>query len=79
MVDTKHTVIEEIRNTKEYTFNKLKPAKYFIRVVEDSNNNGTWDTGDYTKKQQPESITYYTEEITLKENWEILDININLQ
>ena len=79
LLDTKHTVIEQVKNNKDYTFSYLRPGKYFVRVIDDLNNNGIWDLGDYSKREQPEAVNYYTEEITLKENWEVLDINIHLQ
>ena len=47
-------------------------------VLIDENNNGKWDLGDYHKRQQPERVSYYPDQITLKENWEVLDININI-
>ena len=78
LLDDKYIVKEAIRNNTNYQFNKLKPGKYNIRVIEDENNNGKWDLGDYNKKQQPEGVSYYPDQITLKENWEVLDININI-
>lgn len=78
LLDDQYIVKEAIRNNTNYQFNKLKPGKYNIRVIEDENNNGKWDLGNYHKRQQPERVSYYPDQITLKENWEVLDININI-
>ena len=51
-------------------FRYLKPGKYFARIVEDVNGNGKWDTGNFEKGLQPESLYYYPEEITIRANWD---------
>ena len=56
--------------TYERKFESLPPGKYTIKVIEDLNKNGRWDSGDYYKKLQPERIS--TAELEeLKANWEI--------
>lgn len=52
------------------TFDYLKPDKYKIKLILDSNNNGKWDPGDLYKNIQPESVYYYNEIIKLRSNWE---------
>ena len=69
---------EEALNSAELKIDYLHPGVYKIRVVQDSNKNGKWDTGDYLKHRQPESIFYYPEEINLRANWEMeLDFDIS--
>jgi len=47
------------------TIDYLKPDKYKLKLIYDSNENGIWDTGDYLKKIQPEKVEYFHEpEIT---------------
>ena len=36
------------------TFTYLLPGKYDIRIIDDENGNGRWDTGDYSLHKQPE-------------------------
>jgi len=56
--------------TYERKFEGLPPGNYSVKVVEDLNANGRWDSGDYYKKLQPERIS--TAELEeLKANWEI--------
>ena len=61
-----------IANAKKYqrTFASLPPGNYSVKVIEDLNKNGRWDSGDYDKKLQPEQIATATLE-ELKANWEV--------
>lgn len=47
----------------------LKPARYFISMFDDVNENGKWDTGDYEEKRQAESVWYIKRSWTLKQDW----------
>ena len=53
----------------EFLFEYLDPAKYFIRIIEDVNNNRVWDTGNYLEKLQPERVLYYPTVVTVRANW----------
>ena len=48
-----------LTGTGLYEFKALEPGKYQLRVIEDKNRNGYWDTGNYFKKAAPELIYYY--------------------
>ncbi|MCD6019539.1 MAG: hypothetical protein K0S53_2660 [Bacteroidetes bacterium] len=52
-------------------YKNLFPGNYFIRIVEDANKNGHFDTGDYFSKQQPEIIFVNASPIKLLAGWEI--------
>ena len=54
-----------------YSFELLDPGKYFVRLIEDPNNNKKWDTGSYLGKVQPEKVIYYWKEIDLRANWDM--------
>jgi len=59
-------------------FRFIKPGKYFLRLLEDVNRNGKWDTGDFSEDTQPEQMLYYPEEIEIRANWDQMvpwDIN----
>jgi len=51
-------------------FRYLKPGKYYVRIVEDINYNGKWDTGNLEKGLQPEKLYYYPEEVNIRANWD---------
>lgn len=57
--------------TNFYTLEYLLPGKYQIRMVEDRNGNGRWDTGDYLAKKQPERVLYLEEYLNLRANWDL--------
>ena len=52
-------------------FYYLAPGKYCARLINDTNGNGRWDTGNYAGKRQPESVYYYWQVIELKANFDI--------
>ena len=57
------------KHTCDFYF--LQPnTKYYIRLVNDSNNNGRWDTGDYAGKRQPEEVFYFPKVWEMKANFE---------
>ena len=64
-------VKEERYTTKEtvFTFNTLKPAKFYIRIIEDKNGNGIYDSGNFLEQRQPENVIYYPDLIELNAGW----------
>ena len=77
---TKHPVLqlvqgEEIVNsyplqTLEWSNKFIKPGEYEIRILFDDNNNSKWDTGDYSKKRQPEKAITLKDKLAIKANWD---------
>lgn len=55
---------------KKLIFSNLNVTTYSVRLIEDRNNNGRWDTGDYWAHRQPEPIISKKLE-ALRANWEI--------
>ena len=58
-------------------FNKriesLLPDDYNLKIIEDTNKNGRWDTGDYDTHRQPERI--FRKKIQgLRANWELEEV-----
>jgi len=51
-------------------FPYLKPEKYKIKIILDSNKNGKWDTGYLAEGKQPEEIVYYPKIIKVRSNFE---------
>lgn len=49
----------------------ILPGDFVLKVLEDDNNNGLWDTGQFGKtKKQPEKIRLLGTNITIKADWE---------
>ncbi|MBU1368328.1 MAG: Ig-like domain-containing protein [Bacteroidetes bacterium] len=81
--DTNYNYILQLLSNKEQLLNQrivnksqmlhypyLTLAKYLLKIIQDSNKNGRWDTGDYLKKQQPELVNYFPKEIEIRANWD---------
>jgi len=69
-VDTK-----TIKGNGTVEFSFVKPGKYKLRFIDDSNGNGKWDSGNYLKRIQPERVIYFTDEktkgvINIRANWD---------
>ena len=66
-------VVKEIILTEDQrvSYEYMKPGNYRLKVIYDLNNNGIWDSGDYIYKIQPESVSFFPGEITVRANWDI--------
>lgn len=62
---------KKIYSDQLVTFNYLEPKTYIIKVIEDWNDNGSWDTGNYKLKLQPEAVHYFRKEIKVRSNWDV--------
>lgn len=73
LVDESYRVIRETRLTEKgpIYFDYLLPAKYYVRIIEDQNNNGKWDSGNFLEKRLPEKVIYYPELIEVRANWSL--------
>ena len=48
----------------------LSPGTYHIRILNDRNGNGIWDTGLYENKENAEEVYYFPGKIETRENWD---------
>ena len=62
---------KKIYSDELVTFDYLEPKTYIIKVIEDWNDNGKWDTGNYREKLQPETVHYFRKEIKVRSNWDV--------
>lgn len=56
--------------SKEIIYNYMLPAEYSLFVVDDINENGVWDSGNYFKKLQPEKTIPIKKKLPVKANWD---------
>ena len=73
LIDNSGKVLRQQPVTQEGTadFYFLAPnSKYYIRLFEDRNGNGKWDTGNYSKGLQPEAVYYFPKVWEMKANFE---------
>lgn len=52
-------------------FYYLNPGKYAARLINDTNGNGEWDSGDFAKGLQPEKVYYYPGILEYKALWDV--------
>ena len=48
----------------------LSPSTYHIRIFNDRNGNGIWDTGLYENKESAEEVYYFPGKIETRANWD---------
>ena len=81
MINNDGDIIREFKNVTQnttYNFDYVRPGKYTFRLIEDTNNNDIWDTGNYLKKIKPESVYYFTNELEVRANWDLNEtFNLN--
>ncbi|WP_353138843.1 Ig-like domain-containing domain [Pseudopedobacter sp.] len=53
-----------------FMYNMLPNGKYQVRLIEDINKNGVFDSGNVKRREQPENIWFYDKEIVIRPNWD---------
>ncbi len=79
LMDDKETVYRQsvIHTDTTLNYEYLNPRSYRLKVIEDLNSNGEWDTGNYLKHEQPERVFYYKENLIVRANWDV-DVKWNI-
>ena len=79
LTDENYKVLRSVANTASYSFPRLKPGRYRVRLIVDRNGNGRRDAGNIQKLMQPEDLIYHPGIIKgivpLKANFELMDID----
>ncbi|MFD0977441.1 Ig-like domain-containing protein [Salinimicrobium gaetbulicola] len=52
-------------------FRNVKPGKYFLRLIYDSNANGIWDSGRFLERRQAEKVVYFEDVLDVRANWDV--------
>ncbi len=52
-------------------FRFIENGKYRLRVIYDDDENGKWTPGDFAAGRQPESVSFFPEELEIKSNWDL--------
>lgn len=80
LLDEKYKVVRSVYGTTAYSFGRLRPGLYRVRLIVDANGNRKRDIGNVQKGIQPERIIYNPgmEEggiIRVKQNFELTDVD----
>lgn len=72
VLDSKENVLRQglIPENGKLAFRYIKPGKYFLRILMDRNQNGKWDTGDFSEGKKAEQVLYYPDVIEIRANWD---------
>ena len=74
LINSNGEIIREFSNVSKntiYNFEYIRPGNYTFRLIEDINNNGIWDTGNYLRRIKPEPVYYFPNEIEIRANWDL--------
>jgi hypothetical protein len=73
LLDKSEKLVAETYMTKDgqIVFPLLDVGIYRLRVIYDLNGDKKWTTGDFSKHQQPEPVSYFPTDIELKAGWEL--------
>jgi uncharacterized protein (DUF2141 family) len=81
VLDQDNKVIETFyyvgKDQQTETLKNVKAGTYHLDAIDDLNNNGEWDSGNFSKKIQPERIINLSGTYEVKGNWD-LEIDVKL-
>lgn len=72
LLDRQGNVVKQTltdRGVAEFFY--IKEGSYYLMMIDDLNNNGIWDTGDYDRQLEPEPVYYYNTAIDCKAKWDV--------
>lgn len=72
-------IIYETKTMKNFVFPYVEPYTYEMRAIEDSNQNGRWDIGNFKTRIKPEAIYFFPTKIKIKANFQLTDLWISTQ
>ncbi|HUX97498.1 MAG TPA: Ig-like domain-containing protein [Bacteroidales bacterium] len=70
---TEKSVIREAERKEDgiVEFPLLEPGTYRAKVIFDTDGDGKWTTGDFSKLKLPEDVSYYPKELEIKAKFEL--------
>jgi hypothetical protein len=72
-------IIYETQTLKNFVFPYVEPSTYEMRAIEDQNQNGRWDIGNFKTRKKPEAIFFFPTKIKIKANFQLTDLWISAQ
>lgn len=76
----KHPVLQFVSNNEvvksypltssQWSVKLFNPGDYELRILEDSNENGVWDPGNYHLKLQPEKVYAIPQKLSIRADWD---------
>lgn len=76
LLNNSNEVVYQKLNSKDLSFPAVKPGEYRIRILIDSNDDGSWSYGNLLKNHEPEEVFIYSDKTSIRENW-VVELNIS--
>ena len=67
--NNKNIKLNKLNTSSKIVYNNLRVGEYFIKIIEDINHNGIWDTGDLFLNKKPEPIQF-SKPFEIRDNWD---------
>ena len=65
-------IVRRIKARHTTSIDSLKAGTYSLRIIEDENENGVWDSGKLIHKRTAEKVWLYPKEIKIRDNWDVV-------
>ncbi len=62
-----------------FRFKNIIPGKFYLRVIEDVNDNFKWDYFGIKSKKKAEALFYYNQKVEIRSNWSVEDVIFNVE
>lgn len=73
LLDGQGRVVREttLQGSAPVVWERIEPGNHTLRLIDDDNGNGRWDTGVWTTRLQPELVWYQGEVINVRAAWDL--------
>ncbi|MDN4165592.1 Ig-like domain-containing domain [Cytophagales bacterium LB-30] len=79
LLDKNQKILQEVKDIKEYNFTNLTGGlDYYLRILIDVNENGTWELGNILENRESEPVLVYPNKIPLRAGWEVINNDITM-
>ncbi|MDX9750632.1 MAG: hypothetical protein RBT71_06090, partial [Flavobacteriales bacterium] len=75
LLDAQGRMVREARSATtdlRVAWDLLQPGNHGLRLIEDRNGNGRWDTGDLDAARQPERVWAHPDPVNVRAAWDLL-------
>jgi hypothetical protein len=73
LLDGQGRVVREtaMKEGEPVVWERIEPGNHTLRLIDDGNGNGRWDTGVWKTRTQPEQVWYQGEVINVRAAWDL--------
>lgn len=70
IMSAEKVVVDTLVTSNAWTYNRLTPGEYSLRILYDNNGNGIWDAGNFRQLLQPEIVQILPNKLVIKGDWD---------